>query len=155
VLESIDLLVSQAEGFRNIRSLGVGSARSDLDQARIDVLVADVILAGSTNGIELCERMIKRHPTIAIVVISADNEVQRSDIPRRGVVLRKLFGKKRATRSDRCRTETSPRRLALTGSSRVLKIRSRLPCRPGTPVQARTVHRPSTTDAGCRQPRLT
>jgi DNA-binding NtrC family response regulator len=92
VLESIDLLLSQAEGFRTIRALGVNSARSDLQQARIDVLVADVILAGSTTGIELCEFAIERHPMIAVVVITADNEVQRGDIPERGIFLRKPFG---------------------------------------------------------------
>lgn len=94
VLDAIDLLVSQAEGFRSIRSLGVISAHSDLQRARIDVLVADVILAGSTTGIELCERAIERHPAIAIVVITADNEVQREDIPQRGIFLRKPFGGK-------------------------------------------------------------
>jgi len=92
VLEAIDLLLSRAEGFRSIRALSVASARSVLQQARIDVLVADVILAGSTTGIELCERAIERHPTIAIVVITADNEVQRGDIPKRGIFLRKPFG---------------------------------------------------------------
>ena len=94
VLEALDLLVSQAEGFRSIRSLGVSSAHSDLQQARIDVLIADVILAGGTTGIELCERAIQRHPAIAIVVITADNEVQRNEIPKRGIFLRKPFGGK-------------------------------------------------------------
>ena len=94
VLEAIDLLVSQADGFRSIRSLGVSSAHSDLQQARIDVLVADVILAGSTTGIELCERAIARHPMIAIVVITADSEVRRNEIPKRGIFLRKPFGGK-------------------------------------------------------------
>lgn len=92
VLEAIDLLLSRAEGFRSIRALGVASARSDLQQARIDVLVADVILAGTTTGIELCEHAIERHPAIAIVVITADSEVQRDEIPRRGIFLRKPFG---------------------------------------------------------------
>ncbi len=92
VLESIDLLLSRSGGFRCIRALGVASAISDLQQARIDVLVADVILAGSTTGIELCEHAIERHPGIAIVVITADNEVQRDEIPGRGLFLRKPFG---------------------------------------------------------------
>ncbi len=92
VLEAIDLLLSRTEGFRSIRAQGGASARSDLQQARIDVLVADVILAGSTTGIELCEHAIERHPTIAIVVITADNEVQHDEIPRRGIFLRKPFG---------------------------------------------------------------
>ena len=92
VLESIDLLLSMVEGFRSIRALDIESARSDLRQTRIDVLVADVILAGSTTGIELCERAIESHPAIAIVVISADNEVRRDDIPARGYLLGKPFG---------------------------------------------------------------
>jgi len=92
VLEALDLLLSRTEGFRSIRARGVASARSDLQQARIDVLVADVVLAGSTTGIELCERAIERHPAIAIVVITADNEVQCDEIPGRGVFLRKPFG---------------------------------------------------------------
>ncbi|MEO8779573.1 MAG: response regulator [Rhodanobacter sp.] len=110
VLEAIDLLVSQAEGLRSIRSLGVSSAHSALQQARIDVLVADVILTGSTTGIELCERAIEHHPTIAIVVITADNEVQRDDIPKRGIFLRKPFGGKQLLEAidaaqDRAREE--------------------------------------------------
>lgn len=92
VLEAIDLLLSRAEGLRSIRALGVRSALSDLEQARIDVLIADVILAGSTTGIELCERAIERHPGIAIVVITADNEVRGDEIPKRGIFVRKPFG---------------------------------------------------------------
>lgn len=94
VLEAIDLSLSKTDGIRSIRALGVASAHSDLKQARIDVLVADVILAGSTSGIELSEYAIKRHPAIAIVVITADSEVQHHEIPKRGVFLRKPFGGK-------------------------------------------------------------
>ena len=91
VLESIDLLLSQTDNFRSIRALGIASAHSDLEQARIDVLVADVILAGSTTGIELCEYATERHPAIAIVVITADSEVHCHEIPARGIFLRKPF----------------------------------------------------------------
>ncbi len=92
VLEAIDLLLSRHRNFRSIRALGAASARSDLALAPIDVLIADVILAGGTTGIELCEQAIERHPSIAIVVITADNEVRRDEIPERGVFLRKPFG---------------------------------------------------------------
>lgn len=92
VLEAIDLSLSKADGVRSIRALGVSSAHTDLQQARIDVLVADVILAGSTTGIELCEYAIERNPAIAIVVITADSEVQCDEIPARGIFLRKPFG---------------------------------------------------------------
>ena len=58
----------------------------------IDVIVADVILAGTTSGIDLCQLAIERYPAIAIVVITADTEVHRTDIPQRGIFLRKPFG---------------------------------------------------------------
>lgn len=92
VLESIDLLLCMTEEFNTIRALGTTGADSHLQHARIDIIVADVILAGSSNGIELCRRAIERYPRIAMVVITADNEVLHSDIPSRGVFLRKPFG---------------------------------------------------------------
>ncbi len=92
VLESIDLLLCQTGEFHTIRAHGVTGALSHLQQARIDVIVADVILAGSTTGIDLCRDAIARYPTLAIVVITADNEVHGGEIPARGVFLRKPFG---------------------------------------------------------------
>lgn len=92
VLESIDLLLCSTEEFHTIRAHGVAGAASHLQQAKIDVIVADVILAGSTTGIDLCREAIARYPAIAIVVITADNEVRGNDIPARGVFLRKPFG---------------------------------------------------------------
>lgn len=92
VLESIDLLLCMAEKFNTIRALGIAGADSHLQHARIDIIVADVILAGSNNGIELCRKAIERYPGIAMVVITADNEIHCRDIPSRGVFLRKPFG---------------------------------------------------------------
>lgn len=92
VLESIDLLLSQVGGYRSIRVQGMAGAYGALQQARIDVLIADVILAGCSNGIELCERAIANHPAIAIVVITADDEVDSRQVPSRGIFLRKPFG---------------------------------------------------------------
>lgn len=92
VLESIDLLLCMTEEFNTIRALGATGADSHLQHARIDIIVADVILAGSSSGIELCRKAIERYPKIAMVVITADNEIHRSDIPARGVFLRKPFG---------------------------------------------------------------
>ncbi len=92
VLESIDLLVSAVDGFRSIRALGSTGALSHMERARIDVIVADVILAGSMTGIDICRAAVERYPRIAVVVITADSEVLRSDIPERWVLLRKPFG---------------------------------------------------------------
>ncbi|WEN13896.1 response regulator [Rhodanobacter sp. AS-Z3] len=92
VLESLDLLLSGAEGFQSIRALGSDGAMRHLRHAPVDIIVADVILAGSVSGIDLCNEAIKRHPDIALVVITADSEVRVDEVPQRGVFLRKPFG---------------------------------------------------------------
>ena len=92
VLESIDLLLSAADGLQSIRALGSAGAMSHLRQAHIDVVVADVILAGSVSGIDICHEAIRHNDEVAIVVITADTEVHVHDIPDRGVFLRKPFG---------------------------------------------------------------
>lgn len=92
VLESIDLHLSAVGGFHTIMALGSTSAAEALENGRIDVIVADVILAGHITGIDLCQKAIKRYPDVAVVVITADTEVQCAEIPERGVFLRKPFG---------------------------------------------------------------
>jgi FixJ family two-component response regulator len=93
VLESIDLHLSTTEGFQTIRVLGSAGAMSHMQNTpTIDVIVADVILSGSVSGIDLCHKAIDRYPRIAVVVITADPEVQCAQIPERGVFLRKPFG---------------------------------------------------------------
>jgi len=93
VLESIDLHLSATEGFQTIRVRGSAGAISHLQHApSIEVIVADVILAGSVSGIDICQKAIERYPAIAVVVITADTEVHCAEIPERGVFLRKPFG---------------------------------------------------------------
>jgi DNA-binding NtrC family response regulator len=92
VLESIDLLLSAADGFQSIRARGSAGAISHMRHAHIDVVVADVILAGSMTGIDICRRAMEHYPGVAIVVITADTEVHRAEVPARGVFLRKPFG---------------------------------------------------------------
>lgn len=93
VLESIDLHLSATGDFQTIRVPGSAGALSHMQNApTIDVLVADVILAGGMSGIDICRRAIERFPAVAIVVITADTEVHCADIPGRGVFLRKPFG---------------------------------------------------------------
>jgi DNA-binding NtrC family response regulator len=93
VLESIDLHLSLSDGYQTIRVQGSIGALSHMQNApSIDVIVADVILAGTVSGIDLCRKAIERYPNIAVVVITADTEVKCADIPERGVFLRKPFG---------------------------------------------------------------
>ncbi len=92
VLESIDLLLSAADGFRSIRARGSAGAISHMQQTHVDVIVADFILAGSVTGVDICEKAIAHHPAVAVVVITADTEIRGTDIPERGIFLRKPFG---------------------------------------------------------------
>lgn len=93
VLESIDLHLAATGDFQTIRVLGSAGALSHMQNAPvIDVIVADVILAGSMSGIEICQKAIEHYPSIAVVVITADPEVHCAEIPERGVFLRKPFG---------------------------------------------------------------
>ena len=93
VLESIDLHLSLTGSFQTIRVRGSAGAISHMQNApTIDLIVADVILAGSMSGIDICQMAIERYPAIAVVVITADTEVHCAEIPERGVLLRKPFG---------------------------------------------------------------
>jgi DNA-binding NtrC family response regulator len=93
VLEAMLLLFSATDGFDPIPARGASEATAILRGARdIDVLVADIVLAGTVTGLDVCRRAIELRPGIAIVVITADTEVQREDIADRGVFLRKPFG---------------------------------------------------------------
>ncbi len=93
VLESIDLHLSAVDGFQTIRAMGSAGATSHMLNAQhIDIIIADVILAGSMTGIDLCQKAIEQYPTIAVIVITADPEVHCAEIPERGVFLRKPFG---------------------------------------------------------------
>jgi DNA-binding NtrC family response regulator len=93
VLESIALLLSMTNKFETIRARGAADATLQLQSRQhVDVVIADVILAGAVSGLELCRTAIDCHPSIAVVVITADTEVHRSDVVERGVFLRKPFG---------------------------------------------------------------
>lgn len=93
VLDSIDLLLSAVDEFQTIRAHGSAGALSLLEQMhRVDVIVADVILRGGLSGIDVCRKAMAKCPGLAVVVITADTEVHRSDIPAGGVFLRKPFG---------------------------------------------------------------
>lgn len=93
VLESIDLHLSATDGFQTIRAQGsTGAASHLLNAQKIDVIVADVVLAGSMTGIDICQKAIEQHSKIAVVVITADPEVHRAEIPERSVFVRKPFG---------------------------------------------------------------
>jgi DNA-binding NtrC family response regulator len=93
VLESIALLLSMTDKFETVRVRGATDANLQLQSRQhVDAIIADVILTGPVSGLELCRRAIDRHPSIAVVVITADTETHHDDIVERGVFLRKPFG---------------------------------------------------------------
>ena len=93
VLESIDLLLSAVDDFQTICARGSEGARSHMAHARhVDVIVADVVLRGALSGIDICRQVMAQCADVAVVIITADTEVRRTDVPERGVFLRKPFG---------------------------------------------------------------
>lgn len=92
VLDSIDLLLSANPDYQCIRALGSTGAASHLQRARVDMLIADVILAGNMTGMDIATLAISRYPDVAVVIITADSEVTREEVPLRWAFLRKPFG---------------------------------------------------------------
>lgn len=93
VLESIDLLLSAVDDFQTVCARGSAGAVSHMAHAgHVDVIVADVILHGALSGVDVCRRLLAQCPDAAVVIITADTEVNRADIPTCGVFLRKPFG---------------------------------------------------------------
>ena len=62
-----------------------------LSAARVDIIVADIILDAGTTGIDVCVATIEQHPHVALVLISADSPRDHSGYPPRTVCLRKPF----------------------------------------------------------------
>ncbi len=62
-----------------------------LSAARVDIIVADIILDTGVTGIDVCVAAIEQHPHVALVLISADSPLDHSGYPPRTVCLRKPF----------------------------------------------------------------
>jgi DNA-binding NtrC family response regulator len=95
VLETMRMLLEGKGGFRVHCAVGSSGASGFLSrQEQVDVVIADVILAGETTGIDICELARRRHPEVGLVVISADPNTDPEAVPERSVYLRKPFGGK-------------------------------------------------------------
>lgn len=93
VLETMRILLEGKDGFEVFCALGAHGARHLMDRLeRLDVLIADVILAGEATGVDICDQAISRHPELALVVISADPRAEAAALPESSVYLRKPFG---------------------------------------------------------------
>ncbi|MBB5357300.1 CheY-like chemotaxis protein [Rhodanobacter sp. ANJX3] len=95
VLETMRILLEGRGGFRVKCVVGSSGASHFLStQDRVDVLIADVLLAGEINGIDVCNLARLQHPDVGLVVISADPNTDERQLPERIVYLRKPFGGK-------------------------------------------------------------
>jgi DNA-binding NtrC family response regulator len=93
VLETMRILLEGKGGFRIQCAVGSSGASHFLStQERVDVLIADVLLAGEINGIDVCNLARLQHPDVGLIVISADPNTDERDLPQRSVYLRKPFG---------------------------------------------------------------
>jgi len=93
VLETMRILLDVKGGFDvhcAVVSHGAAHFLSSLDI--IDVVIADVVLAGEITGIEICDEARRKHPGVGLVVISADPSSNESGMPPRSIFLRKPFG---------------------------------------------------------------
>ena len=93
VLETMQMLLEGKGGFRVHCAVGSpGATRCLSAHARVDIVIADVILAGEVTGVEICRMARRLHPQVALVVISADPKMDLETLPGQSVYLRKPFG---------------------------------------------------------------
>lgn len=93
VLETMRMLCDVKGGFDVHCAVGSHGAMHFLSTLEtVDVLIADVVLAGETTGIEICHAARRRRPGVGLVVISADPGPGESELPERSIFLRKPFG---------------------------------------------------------------
>lgn len=93
VLETMRILLEGKGGFCTKCVVGsIGASQFLSTQERVDVLIADVLLAGEINGIDVCNMARLQHPDVGLIVISADPNTDERQLPERSVYLRKPFG---------------------------------------------------------------
>lgn len=93
VLETMQMLLESRGGLEVHAAVGRVACIALLSRLpHIDVIVADVILAGTTTGIEICAIAREKHPQIGLVVISADPRTESLTMPADCIYLRKPFG---------------------------------------------------------------
>ena len=93
VLETMRMLLEGRGVFRVHCAVGSGGASHFLStQEQVDVLIADVILAGEITGLDICKIARRQHPAVGLIVISADPNTDAETVPERSIYLRKPFG---------------------------------------------------------------
>ena len=93
-LEAIDMLTSA--GYRVIDAANADEAIAILEARRdIRVVVTDIQMPGSMDGLKLAATIRNRWPPIALIVTSGRIFVQPEDLPERGRFLAKPYSASR------------------------------------------------------------
>jgi CheY-like chemotaxis protein len=93
VLETMLMLLEGNGGLRVYCAMGsLGATASLSAHDHFDVIVADVVLAGETTGIDVCNLGRRLYPQVGLVVISADPHIGMESLPQNSIYLRKPFG---------------------------------------------------------------
>ncbi|OOG59691.1 response regulator [Rhodanobacter sp. C03] len=92
VRESIQLLLSSQASAQVLSADGFTQACDFLAAHHIDVLIADVLLAGLKSGIDLAHIAEQMQPNAAILIVSADARNEMANFPARAIFLQKPFG---------------------------------------------------------------
>jgi CheY-like chemotaxis protein len=93
VLETMRMLLEGKGGFGVHCAVGSTGASAFLSaQKHVDLVIADVILAGEITGIDICNLARRQYPDVGVVVISADPNTDLATLPQPSVYLRKPFG---------------------------------------------------------------
>ena len=92
VLSVIEILFRTRTDMRVIGASDFGTGSQWLASIPIDLLVTDVFLHDTDDGVALAYAALQQHPNIALVLISAEPSVSLDTYPRRAVCLQKPFG---------------------------------------------------------------
>jgi CheY-like chemotaxis protein len=95
VLETMRMLLEGKGGFSVHCAVGSMGASAFLSvQQQVDLVIADVILAGEITGIDICNLARRQYAEVGVIVISADPNSDAVVLPPRSIYLRKPFGGK-------------------------------------------------------------
>jgi CheY-like chemotaxis protein len=93
-LDAIDMLTDA--GFRVVDATNADEAIAILEKrCDIRVVVTDIQMPGSMDGLKLAATIRDRWPPIALVVTSGQSWVQQHDLPERGRFLSKPYSESR------------------------------------------------------------
>jgi CheY-like chemotaxis protein len=79
-------------GFETFHAYDAKEAASILEKhPEIEVVVSEAQLLGDLTGLELCRQVSRERPDIRLIVLSSDEEIRPTDVPKGTRLLRKPY----------------------------------------------------------------